>query len=520
MRIALIRTYQRMMVDDLAHPLGIMALDAYLRTRGYDDIHLFDMRLRKESPAQILDRVLPLQPDVIGLSSLTIERDAIHQLTALIKARRPETITVVGGPYATSSTKTVMRDPTVDYVVVGEGELTFHDLLDTIGHRGDPADVAGILYRRDGEVVQTPPRATIQDLDALPLPSYDRIDMDAYERYPSMNRLVSGKWVVFDTSRGCPFKCTYCHDVFGKKFRARSPLRVVEDMQCLNRTYGITEFHFYDDIFNFNKKRVLEICRLIRERGLQIHMQFPNGVRADLMDLELLEAMKSAGTYRVCYAIESASPRIQKSMKKNLKIEKVRRLIDDTDRMGILQHGFFMLGFPGETRDEVLSTVQFAVESKLHSAGFYLVTPFEGSPLTQEYLQPATDMHGTDFTYYDNPHSLSEVPADEIKHIQRNAYLRFYLNPRRIWRVLQLLPRKRALFTYLPIFLKIVLSSIKIHGADAQSFDHAPDSQPWARPPMGEPDGPARAASVAHDAGALRRSAEERDVVSLPIAGQ
>jgi len=481
MRIVLIRTYQRSVVDDLAHPLGILALDAYLRTKGYDDIHLFDMRLRKETPSQILDRVLPLQPDVIGLSSLTIERDAIHQLAALIKARRPQTVTVVGGPYGTSSTQTIMRDPTVDYVVVGEGEVTFHDLLDTIGNGGDPATVRGILYRRDGEVFQTPPRPTIQDLDTLPLPSFDRIDMEAYERYPSMNRLVSGRWVVLDTSRGCPFKCTYCHDVFGKKFRARSPVNVVEQMQHLNERYGITEFHFYDDIFNFKKDRALEICRLIQERGLKVHMQFPNGLRADLMDVELLAALKAAGTYRVCYAIETASPRIQKSMKKNLKIEKVRALIEATDRLGILQHGFFMLGFPGETREEVRSTVRFALQSKLHSAGFYLVTPFEGSPLSDEYLQPAKDFHGNDFSYYDNPHSLSEVPAAEIKRIQRNAYLRFYLNPRRIWRVLQLLPRKGALLNYVPVFLRIVLSSIKVHGADEKSFARAPDSMPWAR---------------------------------------
>jgi anaerobic magnesium-protoporphyrin IX monomethyl ester cyclase len=486
MRIVLIRTYQRSIVDDLGHPLGIMALDAYLRTRGYDDIELFDMRLRKESPTEILDRVLPLQPDVIGLSSLTIERDAIHELTRLIKARRPQATTVLGGPYATSSKRTVMRDPAVDYVVVGEGEITFHELLETLRSGADPAAVSGILYRRGGEVLQTPDRPTIADLDTLPFPSWDRIDMDAYERFPGMNRVAGGKWVVLDTSRGCPFKCTYCHDVFGKRFRARSPAKVVAEMQLLNEKYGITDFHFYDDIFNFRKDRVLEICRLIRERGLKIHMQFPNGVRADMMDTELLAAMKAAGTYRVCYAIESASPRIQKSMKKRLKIEKVRQLIDDTDRMGILVHGFFMLGFPGETREEVLSTVKFALASKLHSAGFYLVTPFEGSPLSDEYLQPSIEMHGTDFSYYDNPHSLSEVPAEEIKRIQRSAYLRFYLNPRRVWRVMRLLPRKRAILRYLPIFLKVVMSSIKIHGADEQSFAHGPDSQPWARPPMGD----------------------------------
>lgn len=480
MRIALIRTYQRSIVDDLGHPLGIMALDAYLRTRDYDDIHLFDMRLRKESPAEILDRVLPLEPDVIGLSSLTIERDAIHQLTSLIKQRRPQTVTVLGGPYATSSKRTVMRDPATDYVVIGEGEVTFHELLETIRNGGDPAAVRGILHRHDGEVLETPDRPTIADLDTLPFPSWDRIDMDAYERYPGMNRVAGGKWVVLDTSRGCPFKCTYCHDVFGKKFRARSPQKVVDEMELLHRRYGITDFHFYDDIFNFRKDRVLEICRLIRERGLSIRMQFPNGVRADMMDTELLAAMKAAGTYRVCYAIETASPRIQKSMKKNLKIEKVRKLIDDTDRMGILAHGFFMLGFPGETREEVDATVQFALDSKLHSAGFYLVTPFEGSPLSDEYVKPALDMHGNDFSYYDNPHSLSEVPADDIKRIQRNAYLRFYLSPRRILRVLRLLPRKRAILRYLPIFLKVVLSSIKVHGADEKSFA-GPDSIPSLR---------------------------------------
>ena len=488
MRIVLIRTYQRMIFDDVAHPLGLLCLDAYLRTRGYDDIHLFDMRLRKETPAQILDRVLPLEPDVIGLSSLTIERDAIHELTELIKMHRPRTIIVIGGPYATSSTRTVMRDPSVDYVVVGEGEVTFHELLETIRSGGEPANVPGILYRRDGQVCETARRPAIADLDTLPFPSWDRIDMDAYEQFVAMNRLTGQRWAVVYTSRGCPFKCTYCHDVFGKKFRARSPAKVVEEMQLLNDRYGVREFHFYDDIFNFNKQRVLEICRLIRERGLDIHMQFPNGVRADMMDLELLTAMKAAGTLRVSYAIESASPRIQKRVKKHLKIEKVHRLIEETDRMGILVHGFFMLGFPGETHEEVLSTVDFAVRSKLHSAAFFLVTPFEGSPLAEDYVEPAKELHGQDFHYYDNPHSLSEVPAATIKRIQRNAYLRFYLTPRRIWRVMQLLPRKRALLNFLPTFFKVVLSGFKIHGADEKSFAHSPDATSWV--PMTEAEAP------------------------------
>ena len=487
MRIALIRTYQPQMVDDVAHPLGIMALDAFLRTRGYDDIHLFDMRLKRETPAQVLDRVLALKPDVIGLSALTIEKDTVHKLAGLIKQRAPRVRVVLGGPYGTSSTRTAMRDPAIDFIVVGEGEFTFHELLESFGSGADPSTVKGILYRDGDEVKETSERPFVQDLDELPIPSWDRIDMQEYQRVGCVDHITRRPWVVFYTSRGCPFKCTYCHDVFGKKFRARSPAKVVEEMGLLIDRYGVGSFHFYDDIFNFNKKRVLEICRLIQAKGWKIDLQFPNGVRADMMDLEMLTALKAAGTVRVNYAIETASPRIQKQVKKHLKIDKVRRLIEDTDRMGILAHGFFMLGFPGETRAEVDSTVRFALDSKLHSAGFFLVTPFEGSPLADAYVDPAKSLHGAQFNYYDNPHSLSEVSPDELKVIQRNAYLRFYLDPRRLARFARLVPRKRELLKLVPVFLKLVAGRGPAPGADAHSFDHGPEAEHPVEPPRPPP---------------------------------
>lgn len=496
MRLALVRTYQPMLVDDLAHPLGIMSLDAYLRARGRADVHLHDMRLAKETPAEACRRVLALRPDVVGLSGLTIERDAIHALAGLIKRAAPHVVTVLGGPYPTSSARSVMADPSVDYAVLGEGEETLHELLAALESGGDVARVDGLLYRRDGAVHQTPARVLTKELDDLPVPSWDRIDMEAYERFDSMERLTRGRWAVIATSRGCPFKCTYCHDVFGKKFRARSPAKVIEEMELLITRYGVTSFQVYDDIFNFNKARVLEICRLIVAKGWKIDLQFPNGVRADMMDLEMLAAMKSAGTWRVSYAIESASPRIQKQVKKHLKIEKVRKLIEDTDRMGILAHGFFMLGFPGETRAEVESTVRFALESKLHSAGFFLVTPFEGSALADAYVAPAKDLHGQQFNYYDNPHSLSEVPAAELKVIQRDAYLRFYLDPRRMARFARLVPRKRELLKLVPIFLKLVTGASPLPGASERSFDHGPDADRPVEPSPAPPP-PAAAAPPA-----------------------
>jgi radical SAM superfamily enzyme YgiQ (UPF0313 family) len=488
-RIALIRTYQPQMVDDLAQPLGIMALDAYLRTKGYEDIHLFDMRLKKETPAQILDRVLALQPDLIGLSSLTIEKDAIHQLSGLIKQRAPHVITVIGGPYATSSKSTVMRDPSVDYLVVGEGELTFTELLDTIRSGGELSNVKGILYRdAEGQVRQTEARPTIQELDSLPLPSWDRIDFEAYQQAGSFEALHNERWAVFDTSRGCPFKCTYCHDVFGKKFRARTPKRVIAEMELLYYRYGVRAFHIYDDIFNFNKQRVLDICALIKERGWKIAIQFPNGVRADMMDVEMLTALKEAGTVSVNYAIESASKRIQKSVRKHLRIEKVEKLIEETDRVGLLAHGYFMLGFPGETREEIQSTIDWACNSRLHTAAFFLVCPFEGSPLADGYVAPAKELNGNDWQYYNNPHSLAEVDATELKWLQRQAYIRFYMNPARMARFMSRVPDKLVLLRFAKAFFKIIGSGFKVHGADEESWDHSPESLDEiinARPPTG-----------------------------------
>lgn len=474
MRIALVRTYQRMIADNLAHPLGIMALDAYLREHGYADNHLFDMRVRKETPAALLDRLLPLRPDVVGLSALTIELDTVHELAALLRQRAPGVKIVVGGPYATSSRQTIMRDASIDAVVVGEGEVTFVELLDAMRTGGDLSRVRGILYRKDGVVHETAERPYLADLDALPLPSWDRVDMREYERCDPQDRLAHRKWAAFYTSRGCPFKCTYCHDVFGKRFRSRSAGRVIEEMALLVEKYGVREFHFFDDIFNFDKRRVVAICNEIVRRGWKIWLQFPNGLRADMLDLPTLQAMKAAGTFRVSYAIESASPRIQKQVKKNLKLDRVRKLVEDTDRLDILVHGFFMLGFPGETREEVLSTVDWAVSSRLHSAGFFLVSPFEGSPLAEEYVGGAQQLPGEAWAYYDNPHSLSEVPAREIKRIQKLAYVRFYANPWRIARALQLVPDKKAIFKIGRLYARVLSSGIKWHGADAKSFDHRP----------------------------------------------
>ncbi len=461
-----------MPVDMIAQPLGIMSLDAWLRRHGYEDIHLFDMRLKKESPRAFVPRLLAGRPDVVGLSSMTIEKDCVHHLAALIKQRAPEVIVVVGGPYGTSSATTIAKDQNVDYVVVGEGEHSFTQLLDTLRDGGDPALVHGLVLRRGGQIIETPSRATIEDLDELPLPSWDRIDMAAYQQVFQDDNLTGQPWAVVQTSRGCPFRCTYCHNVFGKRFRAQSAQRVLAELEVLVERYGIRELHIYDDIFNFHKQRLIEICDGIAERGWNIHIQFPNGLRTDLLNRDVLEALRRAGTFRVSIAIESVTPRIQKQVKKYLNIKRVERNIAIADELGMMMHGFFMLGFPGETRQEILDTIEYACRSRLHTAAFFLVTPFEGSELSDDYVQPAEALHGDSFNYYDNPHSMAEVSARELRWLQRYAYFRFYGNPRRVIRFVHKLPVKRRLLRYSLLFAQIVSGRLAVHGANEDSFKY------------------------------------------------
>ncbi len=172
------------------------------------------------------------------------------------------------------------------------------------------------------------------------------------------------------TSRGCPFGCIYCHNVFGKKFRARSAENVLDELSMLKREYNIGEIEIIDDCFNIDLSRAKEIARGIIDRKLDIAISFPNGIRADHMDKELVDLLKEAGTYRVYYAVETASPRLQKLIRKNVDLDRPKEIVDYTAAQGIMTCGFFMMGFPTETEEEIRMTIDYACRSKFHQVLF------------------------------------------------------------------------------------------------------------------------------------------------------
>jgi anaerobic magnesium-protoporphyrin IX monomethyl ester cyclase len=270
---------------------------------------------------------------------------------------------------------------------------------------------------------------------------------------------VHKEYMQVMTSRGCPFQCTYCHRVFGVGFRPRSPENVIEELEMLKNKFGIREIFFVDDCFNCKPSRAKKICDLMVSKGLDFSITFPNGLRGDLMDEELLDKLKAAGTYRITYAIETASERLQKFLKKNLNLQKVKNIIEATDQRNMLVDGFFMIGFPGEKRSEVMQTLDFALTSKLHSMNIWFVTPFEGTELYDQakelgyQLQASTDK----YTYFFPETTLSEVPPQELNKLAQKTFLKFYMSPWRLWRIARLFPNKKQLPYLLGLFLKYSL---------------------------------------------------------------
>lgn len=445
-KVLLLRANLPHVHQSLGIPLGVLYLTSALRAKlpGRCEIRVLDPGKQQLSVEDVGKTIADWQPDVVGISGMTPEAPAMHEIAAAARAHAPRAAVLVGGPHAFADHDELLADRNIDYVCLGEGEETFPEMIEALGSGASMERVAGVAMRLpDGTIRKTRPRPAIQDLDALPYPAWDMLDVASYSDVRNMNGglLAAKPYMALFTSRGCPYRCEYCHEVFGKTIRFRSPESVVGEMEHLHRELGIREFHIYDDIFNLDKRRTQRICDRILERGLKIRMAFPNALRGDILDRETIRKLAAAGAYSTSLAIETASPRLQKLIRKNLKLEKVAESIGGFVDEGVITTGFFMLGFPTETADEMRQTVEFALESRLHRAAFFGVVPFPGSgleALVREYYPDYR--YDRQFGYFSTNTFYKWATGVDLGVIQRDAYRRFYWNPRRLWSLWQAYP--------------------------------------------------------------------------------
>jgi len=381
----------------------------------------------------------------VGLSSTNRDGLYLARIMKQIQKADANHSLILGGPIVSSLKNELFDYFDVDCAVAYEGERTFLEVIEKFDGGQMPFEgIKGIIYKNGGSRF-TGRRETIENLDdEIPFPAWDLImenpiSEEYWKRKSFAFFRVSNKYMGLFTSRGCPYKCIYCHDIFAKQFRAHSAERVVAEMEYLNTKYGLTDFEFYDDTFNFDKDRVRKICDLIVEKHLKINMYFPNGLRSDMLEKDIVERLAKAGTRVMCFAIETVSERLQRLLRRNLRFENIINMIEVARKNGIHAEGFFMLGHPTETKEEMLATIDFAAKSPLHSAAFSIAIPQKGTELFSRYIgENATQNLGEG--YYEYSSAISELPPHEVKKLLAYTFVKFYLRPKRIFRIIKTFP--------------------------------------------------------------------------------
>lgn len=412
-------------------PMGLAYIGAVLEESGHD-VSIVDIDADGISEEDFKGLVRTSGIGMVGITTLTPSFHKAVEIARLVK-QNSSARTVLGGIHPTIMPESSLAPESVDFIIKGEGETTIVELVKCLEEGGYLSDVDGIGYKAGGEAIINRDRELISDLDTLPFPAMHLFKNTSYT-YP--DALYAPTLPVI-TSRGCPGSCTYCNtkNIFTKRFRARTAKNVVDEFERLIKVSGVREIHIWDDNFTTLKKRVFEIRDDVLRRNLKVKFAFPNGLRIDFIDKEVLKALKDMGTYSIAVGIESGSQRILDVIRKGITIEKIRERFRMIKEVGLESWGFFMIGLPEETQSTIQETIKFAIELDPDIAKFHILKPFPGTEAFEQLSREGliTDRDFSLYGIHTKPvHRLSGLSEDDLLEWQNRAYRMFYLRPGKI----------------------------------------------------------------------------------------
>lgn len=421
---------------NLVPPIGLLYLGSVLEREGHY-VELLDFTLLNKTGEELIRMVSDSQPDVLMISAFTSDVFLLKPVVEVLRISLPDTRIWLGGPHASCVGGKAFTDfPGIDAVFLGEAEETVIEALEF-----PEVPPEGVLFP-DNPGRQTEP-GHVRDLGKLPIPAWHLAPPESYRGLPNGVVLKKLPYAPIITTRGCPYKCTFCAGfrITGRKIRHRPMEQVWEEIELLVNEFGVKEIHIEDDNFTFDQEYAKEFCRIAIEKKLSVLFSTPNGVRLDALDHELLDLMKKAGWYVIHCGIESGSDRVLKRIRKATTTERIKANIEKIHSHGIPVAAYFILGLPGETKADMEKTIRFARDSRVDWAQFACFLPIPGSPDGDNFLQ-THDMASSGWAAFHNtscPAPPETVSAGELKRLQRKAFLSFYARPGPLARTIGLL---------------------------------------------------------------------------------
>ncbi|MFC2162286.1 B12-binding domain-containing radical SAM protein [Candidatus Altiarchaeota archaeon] len=441
-------------------PIGLGYLAAMLRKEGHDAA-IMDPARDRYSMDDAISHIIGQDPDLVGISIITPSYGQAKELVDRLHRDLPGVAIVTGGIHVTALPEHTLRDLGVDYGVLGEGEYTILELVDALEGKRSLGDVKGLAYRRDGQIIVNQRRESIGDVDSLPLPAWDLIQPGRYPPNPHNFFVKRLPVAPVLTSRGCTFHCKFCagNTLWGSSCRLRSPVKVVDEIELLVRDFGVREIHIIDDNFTSNREHAMAVCRQLIGRGVDVPWKCPSGLRVDGFDRELLDLMKRAGCYQIGLGIESGNQEILDHMHKGIRLDKVKDAVSMAQEAGIEVHGYFIIGFPEETRESIQDTIRFSQSLGLDAVNYAALAYVPGSELFDEWVKDK-DLSKVNWSQmkYDTPHDTIGLTTRQIKGIQARALHKFYSRPKIALKFL-----KKLKIRQIPYLLRIIKDYYTLH---------------------------------------------------------
>ncbi|MEK6916164.1 MAG: radical SAM protein [Nanoarchaeota archaeon] len=402
-------------------PLGILYLTSYLESKNIP-IEICDCNVSKLDIDKFKDY------EYIGFSINCSNITKTLETAEKFKNLNKNIKIIVGGPQATGEPEFFIGKEFIDAVVLSEGEEVLYEILT----KGINKEIKGIYFKTDNKVIFTGERDYIHDLDKLPFPALDRIDLKKYNIPIKKKKIVS----TIITSRGCPYTCIFCFHPHGHKWRARSAENIMEEIEWQIKKFGVQEICFLDDNVTLDPVRLEKLFDMLIEKKLGIIFQLYGGMRADKINKELLVKMKKAGGWLANISPETGDPETLIKIKKGFKLEDSKKVIKWSKELGLFTYSNFMVGFPWETKESIEKTINFAKELNTDMVQFSRVLPFPNTELYAMIGKKHSLNEDTGLFYEDAKNQGYNLSPKEINELIKKAYRKCYFRPRKIFRIM------------------------------------------------------------------------------------